>query len=162
MRETRAGCNHSSLKWLLVSAFYFWQLSKSLRHINAFEFINLSNCFSIDRTLVKVTFRLLTEESVFLFPHKYSGMFAASNQSHFGEDVKLTVSRSTVADLLQRSGGVQRLNDATDAHSYFLSPILLKYRCIISVFSTVCTSDSSFFFFLSLSGYFSCLLPLPF
>lgn len=107
--------------------FYFWQLSKSLRHINAFEFINLSNCFSIDQTLVKLIFRLLTEESVFLFPHKYSGMFAASNQSHFGDDVKLTVSRSTVADLLHRSGGVQGLTDATDAHSYFLFLFLSYY-----------------------------------
>lgn len=109
IRETRAGCNHSSLKWLLVSVFYFWQLSKSLRHINAFEFINLGNCFSIDRTLVKLMFRLLTEESVFLFPHKYSGMFATSNQSHFGDDVKLTVSRLALWQIYCPDLGVCRV-----------------------------------------------------
>lgn len=32
-----------------------------------------------------------------------------------------------MADLLHRCGGVQGLTDATDAHSYFLIPILLKY-----------------------------------
>lgn len=42
---------------------------------------------------MELIFRLLTEESVFLFPHKYSGMFAASNRSHFGDDIILTVSR---------------------------------------------------------------------
>lgn len=54
-------------------------------------------------------FRLLTEESVFLFPHKYSGMFATSNQSHFGDDVKLTVSRLALWQIYCPDLGVCRV-----------------------------------------------------
>lgn len=112
---------------------------------------------------MKLLFRLLTEESVFLFPHKYSGMFAASNQSHFGDDAQLTVSRLAPWQMYCTDREVCRIDWCYRCSQLFSYSYFTKIYSVLYQSSPQLARETahSFSFFLFQDTFF-CLLPLPF